>query len=280
MADNNTMTEQRSLQSLTQQLSISHYITEIWKRRDFLLVVPRHDARAKHMTSPLGQVWHLLNPGLMTLVYYLIFGVILNADRGTNFYVSFLAIGILMFQLIQRCAMEGASLLQKHDGLIKTLQFPRAVLVLSSVIEQAYTFIPSILIMILVALAEGARLRVSMLLIPIALVATTLLSVGFTMFTARAGSIFPDLKNLLPHLFRILLYGSGVLFQFDQLISNVQIKAILGVNPIHLAISFGRWCILGSDMSVGEFAILLCWVVVAPLAGIAYFYRGESSYGQ
>ena len=267
------------LHHLRHKVSTRDYFGQIWERRDFLIVVPRQDARARQMTTALGQLWHLLNPALMIGVYYLIFGVLLAADRGIEHYVSFLTIGILMFQLVQKTVVDAATAIPRHIGLIRTVQFPRALLPLSTTVEHLVTFVPAGVLLFVVTWMDGSPFRWQMVLFPAIIVATTVTFSGGAFVTARLGSFIPDMRELLPHLFRILLYASGVLFSIDNMIGNTTIRAILKANPIHLFLSLGRWSMLGMPITMTTILASLAWMFVLPVIGFIFFRAGEHTYG-
>lgn len=255
------------------------YLREIWARRDYLAVVPRQDARARQMTTALGQAWHLLNPILMTLIYFVVFGLVLDARRGVEHYIAFLTIGILVFQLVQRITQEAAGTIPKHQGLIRTINFPRALLPLATVTEQVVAFIPSIAVMYVVVFANGAPLSLRMLLLPVALIPTVLLATGAAFLTSRLGATIPDLREILPHAFRLLFYSSGVLFSIEELINNETAKTILRLNPILGVVDVARWAALGTSLHPLVIVSVVIWCSALPIIGLAWFRRGEIGYG-
>ena len=274
-----TPTSASGLHALEANLSSRQYLKDIWDRRDFLIVVPRQDARSKQMTNLLGQAWHLLNPALMILIYYFIFGIALDGNRGVENYVTYLTVGVLIFQLIQRTVVEASTAVHRHKGLIRSIQFPRALLPLSTIIEQLVAFLPTVLLLYVVALLDGVELRWAMLLFPLTLVPITLVNAGFSFMSARIGSTIPDLKDILPHLFRLLLYTSGVIFSIDNMIGSETVRLLMKANPVYLSIAISRWSMLGLALSNNEILALVAWCVVLPIVGFTAFRAGEHTYG-
>ena len=68
------------LQRLGSEESLGQYLSDIWERREFAVVVPANDLRAQNMDTALGQLWHILNPAALIAIYWLIFGVLLGVD--------------------------------------------------------------------------------------------------------------------------------------------------------------------------------------------------------
>ena len=197
------MSELSGLQRLSDQQSLGTYLREAWDRRAFAIVVPRQDIRAQNMDTVLGQLWHIVNPVLMVAVYFAIFGVLLDARRGVDPYLAFLVIGVVLFQLTQRCAQDSAGVIPANEGLIRSIQFPRILLPISVVHAQTFAFVPALGVVFVTLFALGVFPDVRWLAFPVVLLAQYLINLGASFLAARFGSSIRDLTQLLPHLFRL-----------------------------------------------------------------------------
>jgi teichoic acid transport system permease protein len=269
----------RELFDLDTTQKLTPYLKELWARRDFLIVIPRQDARSRQMTTVLGQTWHLLNPMLMTLIYFVVFGKILNAQRGVDSYIAFLTIGVLFFQLCQRITQDAASVIPRNEGLIRSMQFPRSLLPLSIALQHLTSFGPAALVMIIVSVIDSGTISLRILVLPVAILAASLVSIGFAFFAARIGAFIHDLQELLPHVFRILLYFSGILFSIDSLIGNQLAKNILRANPIFDFVAVARWSLIGTPIGERVIVSLALWSILLPPLGLMWFRRSEHRYG-
>lgn len=260
--------------------SVGAYLGQVWDRRQYLWHVPRSELRGQQSNTVLGNLWHLLNPVLSIAVYYVIFGLVLRTDRGVDNFIVFLSVGVFLFQFTQRSTVEGSKSLVRNRGLMRTLSFPRALLPLSAVITQAMMAAPTLLVIWAVAAMTGERPSPSWLLLPLVVAWQTLLNIGLACIAARANHAFGDVQNLLPYLFRLLFYGSGVLFLVDAyLTSHPQARWIFYVNPLYGFIEMGRWTVLGTSVRPVVVATTAAWSAIALVGGFAWFRRQETSYG-
>jgi teichoic acid transport system permease protein len=257
----------------------TRYLRDLWARRHFALSLADNDLRAKHMNSVLGQLWHLLNPALMILVYFLIFGVVLDARRGVDNYVTFLVIGVVLFRFSQNTIIGSAQCITKNLGLIRSIQFPRALVPVSMVLENLFALVPAMVLVLVTAVLDGADLGARTLLLPLVIVVTALFTLGVGLAAARAGAALTDLSQVLPHLFRILFYMSGVLFAVDQFIADETIRSLFALNPFFCAISAARWSLMGEPLTGLVLVSFATWTVVALLAGLTFFRRAEHRFG-
>ena len=267
------------LVSLSNQDPLRVYLRSLWNRREFVVALAENDLRSRHMNSLLGQAWYLINPALNIGVYFLIFGVVLGARRGVEDYVAFLVTGVMFYRFMQATVTSCSSSMRKNIGLIRTVQFPRTLIPLSIVIENVLQFLPSAALIMVVAVVDAGAPVWQWFAIPLVLLAAALISLGLGLFTARLGSTFSDLQSFLPHVFRIGLYVSGVLFSVNDKVTNTTIKQLFVLNPLYDVVTAARWALTGRPMEPMIAVALLAWSVFALTGGLLFFRRGEHRYG-
>ncbi len=256
------------------------YLRDMWNRREFAVVVPLGDLKAQNMNTVLGNLWHLLNPMMLVGIYYFIFGVILNTSRGVENFLTFLTIGVFTFQFTQRSMIAGANTIVSNQGLIRSIQFPRALLVISTVVNRALAFLPMLLIIILLALVTGERPGLDWLLLLPVYAAQALFNLGGAFVFARAADRFRDLQNVLPHAFRILFYLSGVMFSVDRFVEDPVHRALFELNPTFAFVSLARAPILDLPVTPTMVLSATLWTAVLLVGGFMFFKVGERSYGR
>ena len=255
------------------------YVAAMWSRRSYVSYVARSTLREEQMNSVLGNIWHLLNPLLQITVYYVIFGVVLKVDRGVDNFITFLAIGTLAFTFCQRSTLSGAGSIVKNLGLIRAVEFPRAVLPFTSTLTETLSMLPSLLVIGVVAVATGETPSPRWLLLIPVMGVLAIFSLGAALFAARATSVVRDVQQILPFVFRILLYASGVLFSAAEYAEG-SYRWFFTLNPVYAFLTIARWTILGSDVSLSLLLSAGIWSVVITVTGFVWFRAGEASYGR
>ena len=255
------------------------YVAAMWSRRSYVSYVARSTLREEQMNSVLGNIWHLLNPLLQITVYYVIFGVVLKVDRGVDNFITFLAIGTLAFTFCQRSTLSGAGSIVKNLGLIRAVEFPRAVLPFTSTLTETLSMLPSLLVIGVVAVATGETPSPRWLLLIPVMGVLAIFSLGAALFAARATSVVRDVQQILPFVFRILLYASGVLFSAAEY-ADGSYRWFFTLNPVYAFLTIARWTILGSDVSLSLLLSAGIWTVVLTVTGFLWFRAGEASYGR
>ncbi len=255
------------------------YFRSVLNRRDYMMYSASNELQSRQMTSVLGNLWHLLNPLLQIGVYFLVFGVILGVNRGEN-YFAFLSIGIFVFGFTQRSTMSGASSITNNKGLLNAFAFPRALLPVTSTLTEALATISPVVVIYVVALVSGIPPSARWLALVPLLAVQLVFNFGCALMAARATNSVADLTQILPFVFRILLYVSGVLFDVRLYAEGKGYDWLFQLNPIYCIVTLTRWSILGGDYPAKATVIFLVWSVVMAVGGLVWFRAGEGSYGR
>jgi len=59
------------------------YFRALWARRQFLYELARTNLRAQHFNTTLGQLWLILNPVMLGIVYFTLVYIIRGGGRGS-----------------------------------------------------------------------------------------------------------------------------------------------------------------------------------------------------
>jgi len=256
------------------------YIKQVWDRRAYAVEVPLAEFRAQNLHTALGQLWHLLNPALQMGVYFLMFGVILDTDRGVDNFLMFLGAGLFCFRYSEAAAVKGARSLTANIGIIRSIRFPRALLPVSATVGQLLLVGPSIAVLCVLALATGELPRWQWFLLVPTLMLQTLFAFGLACWTARFSYQWSDLPNLLPFMFRLLFYMSGVLYSVEKFIDSSLVRGLFTANPFYAFIELWRYSFLNTPFRTEIWVSAVAWSVIASLSGLYIFKRSESTYGQ
>lgn len=257
------------------------YLRELWERRNYVWHVATNELRHRQITNVLGNLWHLLNPALTIGVYYLIFGLLLDTNRGVDSFFLFLTVGLFVFTFTQKATIDGAKSIVTNKGIVKAVRFPRALLPLSSTTTELLATIPNFLVMFVVAILTGVAPSPRWLALVPLIVIQLVFTVGLAMIAARVTTHFVDTIQILPFVFRLLLYGSGVIFSVDAYVeADSWAHVVFLANPMYCFITLGRWSVMGGEFDADLLLIASIWAVVTCVGGFLYFRAGEEGYAR
>lgn len=269
------------LERMSQRPPLGTYLQQLWARREFIIQMPLGNWRQQHMNTVLGAVWHLLSPILLSGVYYLIFGILLQIDRQIENYPIYLIAGILTYRFTQKSIQQGSKAIVKNEQMLHNIRFPAAVLPLSSTITETLAQGPALLVLVGFALATGELPHVVwLLLVPLTLI-QSVFNFGLATITARLTVHFRDTEEILQYILRIGFYLSGVIVGPEQIPSGAQYdwaRTLFHLNPIYAFIQVVRGLVQDGAVNLGALGVASAWTVGILLVGFLYFWRFEGRY--
>jgi ABC-type polysaccharide/polyol phosphate export permease len=253
------------------------YIHELWRRREFAVELARTKLREQNFDTVFGQLWLVLNPLLMALVYFILVDILRASDSRNSEFFAHLVAGLFVFQLIHNAATVGVRSVTKGGRLILNSAFPRALLPLSAVITSFMRFLPTFVIYIPIHFASGLSVSATTLWVIPIVALFLLLSAGIAMLVAAAQVYFRDLSNFLPYMLRIWLYVSPVLYYAENVPKRYQ--WILDVNPAAgLLTAWSDVLNAGQAPEIGAMLQGLAWGVGLFLAAGIFFLSREREF--
>jgi ABC-type polysaccharide/polyol phosphate export permease len=255
---------------------IGPYLRQLWRRREFAVELARTNLRSQHYNTMLGQLWLILNPLLLGLVYFALVEIIGRGNRGIDF-LAHLLLALFAFRLVSKSVRQGARSVVGGGRLILNTAFPRTLLPLSSVLTSFMLFLPTLAVYAVVHAMAGLPVTPQILWAVPIVALLVVFAAGMAMLVATVQVYFRDLSNFLPYAMRIWLYSSPILYYAAQV--PEKFKPILLVNPLYpLLTSLGDAVNFGRDPRPGLLLAGLGWAVGAFVIGAVFFISRERDF--
>ena len=253
------------------------YIRELWKRREFAFELARTSLRSQHFDTVVGQVWLLLNPLLLSCVYFVLVDIIRQNTGGIDFFAHLMA-ALFAYHFVTDAIRQAVKSVTGGGRLILNTAFPRILLPAASVLVAIRKFLPTVFVFIPVAfLAEipfGLHLLWVLPIIGLLLV----LAMGLSMIVAAGQVYFRDLKTFLTYGLRVWLYASPILYYADE-VRDRGYEILLVVNP--LAPLLTAWSDVidrGLTPDPADLAIGAAWAFAVFIGGALFFMSREREF--
>jgi len=292
------------------------YLRLLWQRRHFIVGYATARNVSMYTEARLGQLWQVLTPLLNSAVYYLIFGVLFQQNRGIYHYTAYLVIGVFIFSFTERSIVVGSTVMRANITLIRALYFPRACLPLAYVMVELEQLLASMLVMFAIVVGTGEPFTWYWLFLMPVLALQAMFNMGAGLMMARLGAGAQDFSQLIPFLTRIWRYFCGVMYAISSLPAKLPewSKDVLQLNPAAVYISLVRYAIMASQRAYAPGAqpynAMKCaifetkktpalqafchpsvvtselwiagvgWAVVTLVAGVLFFWQAETKYGR
>jgi teichoic acid transport system permease protein len=254
---------------------LGKYWKSLWSRRVFISEFSKSELREQHFDSVFGQLWLVINPLLLSGVYFILIVIIRGGSDGTR-YVHLTAT-LFLFYLISNSLTGGVKSITAGQRLILNTAFPRVMLPISAVIIAVFKFVPTIFVFLIIKVVVGSEFKVEMLwAIPILLI-TILLALGLAITISCINVYFRDIASFLPYLTRTLLYLSPVLYEASELDPKLRVLEV--VNPLFPILdSWSSALVHGQMPEISNMLQGLAWAVGIFLIGTYFFLSREREF--
>lgn len=262
---------------------LREYLRELVERRHFIAMQSWSSATHQHRGMLLGNLWMILAPVLDGLMYFLIFGIVLQASQGIPNYPGYLIVGILMFSFTSRSLTSSAASIQTGRSLVQAFTFPRAALPLATVLRETISSVPVVVAVVVLALVISGPgvLSPYWTILPLIFLLQAWLNLGLSLVVARWGALFPDVRQLLNYAVRFLMYASAVMFSIERFDSLPGLRPVMEANPLYTLLTMYREVLLYETFpSAGQWAHVTGWALVTSVVGMIYFWQAEVRYGR
>lgn len=260
-------------ESLDQTTEVKHFgITR--SHLELLAVLVRSRLQSEVAKNYLNFLWWVFEPMLTLMVFYLVFGILLQ--RGTDGYVDFLLVGVVVWSWVQKSVSNGNQSLMIGKGLMLQVYFPKILLplatVLQDLIKQVFVFA-----LLLVYLITAGYFSISWLALPLVFVLQLAFVAGVTGVVAALVPFVPDLRFVVNTLLQLLMFGSGVFYGLDM-IPEIHHDLFLA-NPVAALINMYRDVLLFGKMpAIDSIVNLSAFSAVFIISAYALLQRFDRRY--
>lgn len=251
------------------------YLRSLWHRRAFISEFARSELREQNFGSVFGQLWLVLNPLLLSGVYFLLIFVIGGTSDATRF--GHLTSTLFLFYLVANSLTGGVKAITSGQRLILNTSFPRIMLPLSAVVVAIFRFIPTLIVALVIHAILGLPFSWQMLwAIPILFIAI-LMSLGMAILISCVNVYFRDISSMLPYLTRSLLYLSPILYEAQKISESIKQYEI--VNPIfYLLDSWSRVLVHAEAPTLFGALHSLIFALIIFIVGTYFFLSRERDF--
>jgi lipopolysaccharide transport system permease protein len=254
----------------------------VWKNRGLIRAMVRRDILGRYRGSFGGAFWTIINPLLLMLTYFFVFGVVLEArfndadTTRTGFALSFLC-GMLPWLAFSEAAGRAPSVVLEHRNFVKKLVFAVETLPVNLVTAGLITELFAIALYCGFLLAIRHALPGTIFWLPLLLIPQLLFTAGISWFLAALGVLLRDLGQIIGFILTLWFFLTPICYPESKLHGSS--AAILTKNPIYILVHNYRAIFL--ENRAPEFGpVWKFWVLamVVFLLGHAWFYKLRKSF--
>ncbi|MBQ7132151.1 MAG: ABC transporter permease [Oscillospiraceae bacterium] len=248
------------------------YLIFLFVKRDFI---------AKYKQTVLGPLWAVIQPFLTTVVFTAVFGNLAGFSTGDVPAFVFYLCSNVLWHYFSASLNACSTVLVSHSHMLTKVYFPRLVLPISSVISKLISFAIQLcffLVFFGIYAAKGQiEPNIFIILTPLFVLHTMLLSLGVGMLISACTIKYRDLTMLISFAIQLWMYASPVIYTYESVPEKWQ--TLMMLNPLAPVIEAFRYAFLGCGNFYAGFYIQSCiTTAVIFLIGLIVFNKAEKNF--
>ncbi|MEJ3405021.1 ABC transporter permease [Rathayibacter sp. YIM 133350] len=225
--------------------------------RHSLWLLTRRDLRVRYSTSALGYLWSILDPLLMSAIFWFVFTQVFHRGSGLEPYIVLLLSALLPWTWFNGAVSDCTRAFLREAKLIRSTMIPRSIWVNRLVLSKGIEFLAALPVLALFAIFSGAKVNIELALFPLAVVLQAVLTIGIGLIVAPLVVFFRDLERAIKLILRLLFYASPIVYGLGDLPDGFRFWAAF--NPLSGIFSLYRAGFFPSELNwfdVGVSAVM------------------------
>lgn len=236
-----------------------------------LWLLTRRDLKVRYSTSILGYLWSVLDPLLMSLIYWFVFTQVFDRHVGEKPYIVFLLAALLPWMWLNGAVSDSTRAFLRDIRLVRSINLPRWIWVGRIVATKGVEFILSLPVLALFAIFSGAEITWRILLLPLGIILLAALTLGIGLIIAPLVVFFRDLERATKLVLRVLFYASPIIYAPSNLPEVAQ--PLAWFNPLSGIFGLFRSGFFPSQLHWGHVGVAAIECVLLLIIGFAVFRR-------
>lgn len=253
-------------------------INNLYNYRQLLKSNVKKEIRGKYKGSFLGILWSFINPLLTTLVYAIVFPIILKSSE--PHYVTFIIIGILPWTYFTTVIMQGTTTVLMNAGIIKKVYFPREILPISINTSGLVNFLISCIIIFIFLICSGIGFSKYIIFLPLIILTQYIFQQGLIFITSAINVYIRDAEYIINFIINMLFYATPILYS-AEMFENGPLKWIIYLNPMATIINCYRDILYYQSMPhIKSLLIVLLGSCILFYIGLKIFKKLERGFAE
>ena len=268
------MTTTTVYDSSQQRLPFFSTFKNFWTYRGLIRLLAVKNVTRRYKRSILGVWWTLLNPLLMTLIYFVVFGALFGRDSGEQFpYLVYLISGLIVAGFFSEAVVACGSAIVGSRGILQRMQVPPEVFSISAGIAASINFAISVAPLAVVMVIMGVSIPWSTIwLAPLLALALLVLVTGLGLIVASAAVFFYDVIDFVKVLTQLASLGAATFYPLAWV--DERFHPLLKANPLfHYVDTFRKLFYRGELPDMLNLAMVVGSAVFALVVGAYVFSR-------
>lgn len=245
-------------------------VSDLWIYRELLVALTLREIKVRYKQTYLGAAWAILQPAALTIIFTLIFGLILKVSSGPVPYPIFAYSALLPWTFFSTAVTFGSLSVVNNSGLVTKVYFPREILPLSAIGAAFFDFIMASIVIIPLFVIFKIMPTILIVYLFVLIPSLLIFTAGVVMFLSAINVLFRDVKFVIPLLLQVWFYLTPIIYSQNQIPEKYQIYFLL--NPLTSQIeSFRKILVLNEAPNLIHLSYSILFSLVIFIAGYSFF---------
>lgn len=207
------------------------------------------DFKLRYQGSMLGMVWSVLKPLMLFAVMYVVFVRFLRFGAGIPHFAVSLLLAQTLWSFFQESASQGMRAIVDRGDLLRKINFPRYIVVISSTVSAFINLLISLVVVLIFMIINGVEFRPTLLLFPLIVIELYIFALAIAFLLSTLYVKFRDIGHIWDVVMQIWFYVTPIIYPLSQIINMsgfglVVAKLMLIVNPMAQIIQDARYVLV------------------------------------
>ena len=226
--------------------------------------------KSQYRRTYLGPWWITVQQVIFVAGLSLLFGLLLKQDLQT--FVPYVTVGFIAFTWMTGMLQGGANAIVQNGAAIKTTPGPLSIYALRNFAGNTIQFAHDSIVIVAVLIIFQVHVTWTIVLVPVALATIALNGIAIGLWLGPVCARYRDVGQLINSITRILFFFTPIFWVTTNL-SNAQIAALAGWNPLAYFLQFLRAPLLGEPLTVAIILGTLGFTCANSLIALVHFSR-------
>lgn len=238
-----------------------------WRQRPLWGYLGWQDIKQRYRRSVLGPLWISISMGVIATAMGILYGALFGEEITT--FLPYVATGLLIWNFINGCILEGSEVFIANEGLIRFLPAPLSLHVYRLVWRQTLFFLHNLVVWAILVIIFPQPLSWTVLLAVPAFAVLVLNGAWIAVLAGIIATRFRDIPPIIASVANLLFFMTPIVWSYERFRSN-PLAPYLELNPVlhfvdiirqpllGLPIVWHHWYVVGAITVVGCAAALVC----------------------
>jgi ABC-2 type transport system permease protein len=244
------------------------------------------DFKLRYQASILGYVWTLLRPLALFAILYIVFAKFLRMGASIPYFPVYLLFGIVVWGFFIEATTQGLSALVTRADLLRKINFPRYVVVLSVGASVLISFGLNMVVIVFFMVLLSVPVRPDILWLPLLFLELVALTISLAFFLSALYVRYRDFNYIWEVCIQAAFYAVPILYPLTLV--PTRWARLLILNPMAQIIQDARYVLITSDTETISQLYGSPWVRAIPIgitlalvvSSVIYFRRRSLSFAE